>query len=56
MADENGVWSDAVEEAFQEALNLYPPCGRRKIILSNEGKLFGKCRTTAQTSIIRILI
>ena len=42
IVDNSGLWTGDIETSFQEALLLYPQCGRQKIMISSREKMYGR--------------
>lgn len=43
LCNENeGLWHEAIEKSFQEAILLFPPCGRQKIVIESHHKMYGR--------------
>ena len=40
--DNSGLWTGDIEISFQEALLMYPQCGRQKIMISSREKMYGR--------------
>ncbi|XP_012553729.1 uncharacterized protein LOC105843218 [Hydra vulgaris] len=42
MSCNEGLWSGDVQRCFEEAVKLYPPCGRQKIMVTSRDKMYGR--------------
>ena len=42
MSCNEGLWSGDVQRCFEEAVKIYPPCGRQKIMVTSRDKMYGR--------------